>query len=217
MKIISKFQDYYDCGVAYGVDEKIYFKREITEWKHPGRVSNWKDSNLEIEILSEGIIYFCGKRYRFKLRKTSKTGKAIRTDAFNKETAVYKYYYTLEQYLEDYPKKKKRKYKRYRWGNSVIDEEYFKVKEIPDDEFIERGVPYFVKYVNLPILKEYQFSKAVPPIEAFQEISMYLGRLNHKEPECEIDEKFRKAGHGMDCTSFRKRGTKDQICTKGNK
>jgi len=39
---------------------------------------------------------------------------------------------------------------------------------------------------------------------AFQEISMYLGRLNHQEPECEIEEKYRKAGHGMDCTSFRR-------------
>ncbi len=211
MKIISKFQDYYDCGVAYGVDEKIYFKREITKWKHPGRVSNWKDDKLETVIVSDGAIYFCGKRYRFKLRKTSKTGKAIRRDAFNRETAVYKYYYTLEQYHKDYPKKKK-VYKRYSWNDPGPTGEYFEVKEVSDLEFIKRGVPYFVEYTNLPILKEYQFAKAVPPMEAFQEISMYLGRLNHKEAECEIDEKYRMKGHGMDCMSYRKEGKTKRKC-----
>gem|GEM_PF-6278289 len=28
MKIISKYKDYYDAGLIYGIDEKIYFKRE---------------------------------------------------------------------------------------------------------------------------------------------------------------------------------------------
>ncbi len=216
MKIISKFQDYYDCGVAYGVDEKIYFKRETTQGK-PDKYQNWEDKRLATTLLDDGAVYFCGKRYKYKVRKISKTGKPQRTDAFNRETADYKYYYTIEQYLEDYPKKQKTRYKRYYANNYAIDEKYFEVKEVPDDEFIKRGVPYFTEYKNLPILKEYQFSKIVDPMVAFQEISMYLGNLNHKEPDCEIDEKFRKAGHGMDCTSFRKRGVKDQICTKGNK
>jgi len=28
MKIISKFSDYYDCGLAYGIDEKLTFIRK---------------------------------------------------------------------------------------------------------------------------------------------------------------------------------------------
>ncbi len=211
MKIISKFQDYYDCGVAYGVDEKIYFKRETADWKNLGKVSHYKDKRLETVILSDGSVYFCGKQYKYKLRRTSKTGKAIRTEEFNTETADYKFYYTLEQYQEDYPKKKTR-YRRYSWGEPIPDAEYFKVKEVPDDEFIERGVPYFIGNKNLPILKDYQFIKAVDPMVAFQEISMYLGRLTNPESECEIDEKYRKAGHGMDCMSYRKEGKNKKSC-----
>jgi len=28
MKIVSKFSDYYDIGLAYGIDEKLRFARE---------------------------------------------------------------------------------------------------------------------------------------------------------------------------------------------
>ncbi len=209
MKIISKFQDYYDCGVAYGVDTNIYFKRETTlKNKSFGRYNHWRDTKLSLIEITEGTVSFCGKEYKYLLVKTSKSGEPIQIMDFNRTTCNYKFYYTEQDYLNDYPNH----YIKVKgtWSNPRRLSEYFKVKEIPDTEFMERGIPYFIGNKNLPILKEYQFAKAVEPMRAFQEISMYLGKINHQEPECEIDDKYRMKGHGMDCMSYRKAPTKNK-------
>jgi hypothetical protein len=74
MKIISKFQDYYDTGLAYGADEKIRFKRktEIMDKQFvenmPDIVPNWsplsgmENKNHKFEFGYAGIL-FCGKLY----------------------------------------------------------------------------------------------------------------------------------------------------------
>lgn len=212
MRIISKFQDYYDCGVAYGVDKDIYFKRETTnktpEPKDPRRP--WRNTKrLESIMQIDYCIYFCGKRYNYKLDIVPKSGKPIPEDKFNRETCYYNYYYTEEQYLEAHPKYKDPKYT---WRKVLPLKEYFEIKKVSDEEFIKRGVPYYKGNLNLPILKDSQFIKIMDPIVAFQEISMYLGVLNNPEQECEIDDEYRMKGHGMDCTSFRKSGKKKRDC-----
>ena len=213
MKIISKFSDYYDCGIAYGVDEKIYFKRETTLERERSQGDQKPDrwnSELRNNIEAKGDISFCGKLYRYKVRKTSKSGKPIPIYSFNRKTAVYKYYYNEETYLEDHPEHYKKS--RHKWRTPEKLKEYFTIQDIGDEEFIKRGVPYFTDQISLPILKDYQFAKAVKPMEAFQEISMYLGRLNHIEPKCEIEDKYRMKGHGMDCMSYRKEGKHKKKC-----
>ena len=173
-------------------------------------MQDWRDTKLETTLHTSGTVSFCGKEYRYKLRQTSKTGKPIQIQDFNQATCVYKFYYNEKEYLKDYPDHYK--IRKGSWRSPSDLGEFFSPKQISDAEFIERNVPYFIGNENLPILKEYQFSKAVPPMEAFQEISMYLGRLKHKELECEIEEKYRIKGHGMDCMSFRKSGKNTKKC-----
>ena len=65
-------------------------------------------------------------------------------------------------------------------------------------------------FTALPVLKEFHFSEVVSPEQAFQEISMFLGRRHEEniDPNSGIEDKYLAAGKGFDCNSFRKRATK---------
>ena len=63
--------------------------------------------------------------------------------------------------------------------------------------------------ILLPQLKQYKFAKAVQPMPAFQEISMYLGKLNAVEDNTvTIEDKYLAQGKGFDCYSFKKMPSK---------
>ncbi len=64
----------------------------------------------------------------------------------------------------------------------------------------------------LPQLKQYKFAKAVPPMQAFQEISMYLGQLDLAEDNTvTIADKYLAQGKGFDCYSFKKMPSKRKV------
>ncbi len=83
---------------------------------------------------------------------------------------------------------------------------------------------------GLPILTEFKFQKVMPPMQAYQEISMFLGRKNTEQgdPNAGIQDKYLAAGKGFDCKSFRTRAPKSgrkarkaqrkkqQSCKKGH-
>ncbi len=72
MKIISKFQDYYDISIVYGVDEKLRFKR-VTKVVSDRRVyggayirhSYSKDNTKHRVTFYYNHIGFCGTVYPF--------------------------------------------------------------------------------------------------------------------------------------------------------
>jgi hypothetical protein len=92
--------------------------------------------------------------------------------------------------------------------------------------FQEHKIPYFLleqsivldetdcmrsqcQLILLPTLKDYKFAKVVPPVQAFQEISMYLGQLDLAEDRTvTIEDKYLAQGKGFDCYSFKKMPTK---------
>jgi hypothetical protein len=69
MKIISKFQDYYDIGIAYGVDEKLRFERvtkvkeESCGWGEPWSHYIFKNQQWYRVWFFFDIIGFCGDIY----------------------------------------------------------------------------------------------------------------------------------------------------------
>ena len=89
-------------------------------------------------------------------------------------------------------------------------ETYFVV----EDYCIEENEHTFIKekITLLPQLKQYKFAKVVPPMQAFQEISMYLGKINSVEDNTvTIDDKYLAQGKGFDCYSFKKMPSKKKI------
>lgn len=78
MKIISKFKDYYDAGLVYGIDNKLVFVRESHSFQNECDSSNTEYLDVQnmyevgekryFQILG-GVIGFCGKFYtHFMLR-----------------------------------------------------------------------------------------------------------------------------------------------------
>jgi len=69
MKIISKFQDYYDIGIAYGVDEKLRFERttqvveESCGWGEPWSHYVFRNQQWHRVWFFFDIIGFCGDIY----------------------------------------------------------------------------------------------------------------------------------------------------------
>ena len=68
MKIESKFRDYYDAGLVYWIDEKLYFKREQIK-KEVHLNFSWgkfrfrqKEKVYELEVYPY-VIWFCWCMY----------------------------------------------------------------------------------------------------------------------------------------------------------
>lgn len=225
MRIHSKFQDYYDCGLAYGVDENILFTRETNkqtvDFKNGG---NTREANLkktrterrdkETGWVSVNFLHFCGKVYPFYwVERTKKVGRDLMTCTditeewieytWDIETAderfgeIDKNSWWYKNRTADYDKEFEsfEDHTLNKKYNSPIVLEYF---EYPGYDYNTYGE---VTHVINPCLKDIGFVKVVDPYTAFQEISMYLAMLHHPEdkdldPVATDIEKVRQ--HGMD-------------------
>jgi hypothetical protein len=111
-------------------------------------------------------------------------------------------------------------------GRKFVDDVNYIVNHNVIDLFRELNAPVFVydsdygkvsiyrhsygnfhpKFIINPLLKEYQFYKVFNTVQAFQEISMFMGGvLGNKEKEIvEVADKYKIGQHGFDKWSFRK-------------
>jgi len=240
MKIISKFQDYYDIGIAYGVDEKLRFERVskemptiVQELRSIIKVVYRKQSQYYRILCSFNVTLFCDKAYPLVYISVEKIKKVNKK--FTYELADNTYCYDLngvDEYISEHYKpldEIKDDYERlgYSCWNRNTLKKY--VKEHFTQDFAQSlslfdvyKKPYFylesirrvdekgfehteTKTILLAQLKQYKFAKAVPPMQAFQEISMYLGKLDLTEDNMvTIDDKYLALGKGFDCYSFKK-------------
>ena len=167
MKIISKFQDYYDCGIAYGIDEKIRFDRQTKFIDEKFASLHYKvykflmDNSWYRLIQTKNYIGFCGKVIPYiyiKIEKITKVNKK------NQYKFVQEYFcYDIYEYLEIF--------KKYFLGNELFDRTYnctfykkaikFDIKKVKKDIdnffddntnekeylFLKYKVPYFANYL----------------------------------------------------------------------
>jgi hypothetical protein len=230
----SKYKDYYD-GVAgtTGIDKTIVYDRTIIEYEEknigygqkvfPNDIKNYtkvfeklnnttvkKDISIIYKHIQPFIVGFCGKLYiGWKLYSEGKkilNGKELITtisyDNENIKELVKKYSYG--GYFED----------NLKYILSYDPIEIFRTLNTPvfiyDSDYNRtswnkhlKNCPIFI--VN-PLLKEYQFYKIFDAVQAFQEISMFIGGvLGSKEKEIiQISDKNKIESHGFDKWSFRK-------------
>jgi len=250
MKIISKFQDYYDIGIAYGVDEKLRFERRETcieehlEYDNHTSYIFYKKHQYYRLKLFYCHVGFCGKIYPFvqvKIEKIDKRGKATHYD-LEREDSFYTFE-AFDTFFDTWVDTRKEWIVAYNDYNGYHEKrEYFRKKEFmagivkfykkrvlkESDIFRKHHISYFVlvyeevvvdnkpyikvKTITTPQLKKYKFAKAVPPMQAFQEISMFLGQLNLSEDNTvTIEDKYLAQGKGFDCYSFKKMPSKKNI------
>jgi hypothetical protein len=234
MFVIAKKKDYYD-GVAgtTGIDKTIVYDRQIIELENDTLPKEFQDINpfknpkgspfvrlgnanikKEFRVLygatSYFIIGFCGKLYvGWKLYSE------IKTDSYPFKGMMTTIIYDNENI--------KKMFEPHYWGNSFEDELNYVLTYDPMQFFRDLRTPVFLydhdydrksidmwrshsKFIINPLLKEYQFYKVFDAVQAFQEISMFLGGvLGNKEKEIvNVADKYKITQHGFDKWSFRK-------------
>lgn len=215
MRLIKKFQDYYDSAVGYSIDPNIVYVRESkfipldrNEWQETfsklvGHYRGSTDWNITYHIIG-----FCGVLYPLVHVEFSyyKPRAVI-------ETTEEHIFYTFGDY------KAWRQDGDSKWASREVQEffEQFSGKRM-DEKFVELEAPVFVVQrdpddtsyqrelgiLTNPCLKDWNFFRIKDAYTAFQEISMYLGnQLVQEKKVDEIADKYRIAGHGFDKQSFR--------------
>lgn len=225
MKIYSKYRDYYDLGLTYGLDPYLhYVRKELTFYakelrnrlpEHVVDRISWGERFFKGKYLVRFVVGFCGTLY---------PGIEVRTDK-SKEEYDSEFVYTQERLREIFPlsKAQEKEDRKYRWLRSITTVEdnckFLEQKSGFDKLFIELSTMYRGDYVAAPVfvidssekitvnaqLSKYEFAKVKDPFTAFQEISMYLGnQLTHVEEPIQISDKDMLVEKGFDIkTSFR--------------
>ncbi len=240
MKIISKYSDYYDSGIAYGVDEKLRFNRKQIEVDEtlrifPPQVINTRKKGKNLRaVLYFKLLGFCGEMYPLVHVVIENVTQKNKQPVYHKRVEFYIYdYQQLEMYMAKHiiPLKEVNNHKlfsgyyysRYAWSLDLRVKEFFERKYLNAKLFFTKyQVPYFLleefvekkkngydqarfKNTLLPTLKDIKFVQVKAPIEAFQEISMFLGSLRTNEDDTVmIGDKYLAQAKGFDCYSFKK-------------
>ena len=234
MRIVSKFSDYYDIGLSYGIDKSIFYDRKIKNELYELPI-NIRKKNKDIDEFTyffyKGIVGFCGNIYTFVFVKkyekfksnTLKEEKLLDSDFFYNKEDLYSfinYYKNKDKFKYDYTNLEK--------IFDISDSEENKIKNIFEDyetpiflysniNFDDILVPEAIRMssglmIN-PILSKVKFYKEKEGVVAFQEISMYLGALKHPEIETtDMDDKVIAQSKGFNCMSFKKQGKKEHKC-----
>lgn len=212
MRLISKFKDYYDHGIAYGVDPNIIFDRKrcqvfsstYDQLKIPNNM--WRYGLLKSGHYI-GYLGFCGYIYPYIYHQTNLS--------YNKDTVIVWWDNSNLDWLDS-------RYVKYTKNYIEILKEFFKPIKIEDDIFIEIKSPIFttqLKYAEYvpgekkfgemnitvnPSLKDIGFQKVKNTVDCFNEISMYIGNVLNKGKEIiEVSNKEKIVKAGFDNKSFR--------------
>jgi len=130
MRIISKFQDYYDSGLAYGIDKELLFQREVI---HLGKNSNFIFNNDDVKqkiYIKDGFVYFCGEIYKFKTVievDLKKFPKGLPFKEINNLNSKYSFFYNTEDLWNYIPEMSVHNTKRYlKYSEKDIKKRYNK-------------------------------------------------------------------------------------------
>lgn len=201
MLIVSKFHDYYDVGMKTGIDKTVVYERNTTsiegtfpppyKYKHTG----W----------SCCVLAFCGKFYPFVYHV--------------QENKIDRIIWTLDEALASLPLNKYRYWDEYSLETKEGITKFFgKTYPEMEEEFHKHKTPIFgfkpvlgrvyswmknQKYDVLvlnPCLKDIEFYKVKGPIEAYQEISMFVSGVigTPAKPMVEVSDKVKAASRGHD-------------------
>jgi hypothetical protein len=165
MRIISKFRDYYDGGSVYGVDKSIVYLRDKTEIS----LSSTAFGKRSFHCINSAL-GFCGKIYPLHLEGGLMLWgrEAVRKEIIRDyKNQVWKVVDRVEVYYKGYAEK------------TFLDLENNSVLK---NIFFEHKVPTFLvtignqhsKLTLNPTLKDFEFYKTFPTVQAFQEIEMFL-------------------------------------------
>lgn len=204
MRIISKFKDYYDCGMSYGFDKDFHYVRDTEIVPGLSDVFSYRlirPPNImitECDSSGLGIIGFCGEYFPFVTHfDSSGTGPRIIT---YKAEVIDKYHIDHLKFYKAWLRKESPLF-----------------RELPRlfNSFFSRKCPIFQigrhwcdgcrVYLN-PNLSLLEFQKVYPPFQAYQKIRMFLGSFAEPEkplPKISNNDMIESKGFDLK-SSFRK-------------
>ena len=213
MRIISDFHDYYDVGMQNGVDPQLPYRRFRREEPVLFPRGNWKSVGNKLMVDEDyRILYFgfAGKVYPRMETSFNMTDVVEPTFCFDPTRLDDSFFVDRVKKARWTGKNLQRAVKR----EKVRVFEYFEFKDAPEllDLFEQFKTAIFVyqKGNNTIIINErlnlYGFQKVLPPMEAFQELAMYVGAYLTKPviEEPPISDTIKAEIHGFDKFSFRK-------------
>lgn len=226
MRIFSKFHDYYDIGLKYGIDPNCIYSRVTSS------VDKESDQDKIIKVIEElstydyksfhrvsGIddfvfIVFCGKLY-FAIRM-------VRNVGYQTTEVEYIYDYdSYEKYVKKYHDKKDwdKFFDLGGWTQRKLSAKTFMdIFPIKHEKLINLLIDFGTPIIMLhtsgrkfrveinPRLKDTDFYRAVDPYSAFQELSMFVSGVmgGTAPPMIQISDVVRLEKKGFDkVTSFR--------------
>ena len=227
MYIISKFKDYYDTALGWGIDKSTVYVRKTEEVSLKTKmytVSAKYDRDSWRTEVSQVLIGFCGKIYPvIKVHK-----HRLFSDYCGDEDSA-NFFYTAEDFLkfreqEGLTLSRKPSWKNYFSSRSYLFKYEVDVKEFFDptnwnflkDCFQKYHSPLFTfkndrradKKTNLilnPILKDLKFAKVKDPYTAFQDIYMFMAGVlgNIEKDTTDIPDKYKIKQKGFYKYSFK--------------
>jgi len=216
--IVSKFHDYYDTAIAYGIDKECVYNRkteELNKPKHPRHeIVEFNNKDYSFKFTTQ-TIGFCGDIYRciiVKQQGNYSISDEIVTLAFYDAKSVIEY---MKEHKIGLSGRRSRwrwnSWSRNNWNSEEEVNNYYEreIKQETYDIFQELKVPVFLLHGNCrtinPCLKDFKFGKIKDSVTTFQEIHQYIaGVLGTNENETvEITDKVRSQQHGYDKWSFR--------------
>ena len=223
MRIISKFHDYYDGVQSLGQDMYIIYNRTTVDYDETSLPDNvnrvyqqiqkaitpdelfwrWRFPHMCVVNkthvdLSYGHIIFCGGIYPY-IKATHRNMQC-------------EFFYDFKSFDEKYGTSEFRSVKSwYRVLNMFFNVETNNAlrEVLVEEKAIVMALDGRYVIIN-PNLKDYQFFRAKPAYEAYQELDSYIcGVLTFPHNAMvEIEDKYRIEQHGFDKMSFRKYPTK---------
>lgn len=201
MRIVSKFTDFYDHAMAFGVESDLIYVRKTENVIIPYKEQNhatigpYNDTLNYIGFAGKiyPFVYYCtsrGQRKYFYLYKEWKNARG---------TGQVKNW--IKRTFEEYRKSSiQRDYDK--WQNGISQ------KEPSVAKWFDKA-PVFVYYkdevVLNPCLRPLEFFRIFDPYTAYQELFMYLSNLARPlKPIPEIDDKTMAEAKGFNKFSFRK-------------
>lgn len=226
MRIISKFHDYYDVGLTHGIDPTLVYERKTTELKRP-EYANYPILNKFREKITnysdQPYVHVMGFSYQDARTHYLNTDQIQKVETFVvgfcgnviSGVSVDNHYFYQADGLELLlpPPESWAKYgKRWRRDHQTLGErtaQFIDTKfQCSVDIFLEIKSPVFAifqqKVIINPVLRTLEFYKAMNPVTAFQEISMFIGNfLLKKDKPQPIPDKYLISEKGFDEHSFR--------------
>jgi len=212
MRIISKFKDYYDGGVSYGIDaDRIYMREHVTRTIDTIRLPSSGFFNYPLNDFN--LVGFCGEVYPYRDFDQRKFPKDPKQNLmYGMRGCYFQYEYYPSNNVIPIKDKRKRAYMKENYYTLVNSR---KIKNL----FLEYRTPVFhLKQKNRdlildinPSLKDLAFYKVVDVYQAFQRISMFLGNelATEHSPEVPVgSDNVIRDSKGFDNKSFRKEKSK---------